>query len=183
MFDSIRTDLNSRLLISNKATTSEAQTGTNDTKYMTPLKVQQKLNSLVRTVSFVGGKSETEHTILDTTNYAGKVITIIGCIRADSNTNNHDYTKGEISISGTFNYGIQSWDTNIGAMATESFAPFSMTIDMNSKTITGVRTIYGTGASVFSSHFSSIGSVKCYLKSVNTTNRRTYCDATIIISS
>ena len=45
MFDSIQSDLNSRLLISNKATTSEAQTGTNDIKYMTPLKATNFLNS------------------------------------------------------------------------------------------------------------------------------------------
>ena len=182
MFDSIKDDLNSRLLISNKATTSEAQVGTNDTKYMTPLKVQQKLNNLIRTVSFVGGTSETEFTIFNTSGYEGKVIKIIGCIRADSNQSNHDYCKGEVSISGTFNYGTQYWDTNIGGTA-ESFAPFSMTIDMNSKTITGIRTFWGTGSSTFSLHFESIGSVKCYLQSTNTTNRRTYCDATIIISS
>ena len=35
-FDSIETDVNSRLLISNKASTLESQAGTNNTKYMTP---------------------------------------------------------------------------------------------------------------------------------------------------
>lgn len=149
---------------------------------MTPLKVQQKLNSLVSTVSFVGGTSETECVIFNTSGYEGKVITIIGSIRADSNQSNHNYCKGEVSISGTFDYGTQYWDTSIGGGA-KSFAPFSMTIDMNSKTITGIKTIWGTGSSTFSSHFESIGSVKCYLQSTNTTNRRTYCDATIIISS
>ena len=43
LFDSIKDDLNSRLLTSNKATQAEAETGTNDTKYMTPLKTKQEL--------------------------------------------------------------------------------------------------------------------------------------------
>ena len=36
LFDSIASDISSRLLISSKATTAEAQAGTNNTKYMTP---------------------------------------------------------------------------------------------------------------------------------------------------
>ena len=43
LFDSIKDDLNTRLLISNKATQAEAETGTNDTKYMTPLKTKQEI--------------------------------------------------------------------------------------------------------------------------------------------
>lgn len=45
LFDSIQTDLNSRLLVSNKASQNEAQAGINDTKYMTPLKTENFLNA------------------------------------------------------------------------------------------------------------------------------------------
>lgn len=50
-FDTIQTDLNNKLAISSKASQSEAETGTNDTKYMTPLKVKQELavNKITRT--------------------------------------------------------------------------------------------------------------------------------------
>ena len=40
-FDSIKDDLNSRLLISNKATQAQAEAGTNNTNYMTALRVAQ----------------------------------------------------------------------------------------------------------------------------------------------
>lgn len=42
---SIQTQINGKLEISSKATTSQAQTGTNDTEYMTPLKVQQAIDT------------------------------------------------------------------------------------------------------------------------------------------
>ena len=41
LFDSIKTDLNSRLLTSNKATQAQAQAGTDNTNYMTALRVEQ----------------------------------------------------------------------------------------------------------------------------------------------
>lgn len=43
LFDSIKNDIVDRLLISDKATTAEAQAGTNDTKYLTALKMKQVL--------------------------------------------------------------------------------------------------------------------------------------------
>lgn len=51
LFDSIKSDLNSRLLISNKATTGEAEAGTDDSHYMTPLKVKAQLQYLTKTGS------------------------------------------------------------------------------------------------------------------------------------
>lgn len=57
LFDSIQTDLNSKMNTISKATTAQAQTGTNDSNYMTPLKVAQaitasnKLNVKTGTVS------------------------------------------------------------------------------------------------------------------------------------
>lgn len=48
LFDSIQADLNTRLLISSKATTNDAQTGTNDTRYMTALKTKQSVQQFDR---------------------------------------------------------------------------------------------------------------------------------------
>lgn len=84
LFDSIQTDLNTRLLISNKATTAEAQAGTNDVKYMTPAKVQNKLNSLITTGSCSAGTT----TFLTFANYTNaKIINVTGRVSGSSGSN------------------------------------------------------------------------------------------------
>lgn len=46
LFDSIQTDLNSRVLLSDLATQAEAEAGTNNTKWMTPARVLQEIKKL-----------------------------------------------------------------------------------------------------------------------------------------
>ena len=46
LFDSIADDINSRVLISDNATTQEAQAGTDNTKYMTPKTVLDEIKEL-----------------------------------------------------------------------------------------------------------------------------------------
>ena len=58
-FDSIKDDLNSRLLTSNKASQAEAETGTNDTKYMTPLKTKQAIQKNLSIKTGTIGNNET----------------------------------------------------------------------------------------------------------------------------
>lgn len=82
-FDSIQTDLtnlnNNKLNVSSKATQSEAEAGTNDTKYMTPLKVQQKLNSYKTTYeNSTTSTSYTYTTILNLTNNNNTFVKIHG---------------------------------------------------------------------------------------------------------
>lgn len=43
LFDSIKADLNTRLLISSKSTQAQAEAGTNNTQYMTPLRTAQAI--------------------------------------------------------------------------------------------------------------------------------------------
>ncbi len=88
MFDSIKDDLNSRLLISSKATTSEAQVGSNDVKYMTPLKVKQYKQGLISTGSAVATQSATQtFTIFNFSGATGKIkITGISQYNRSSNT-------------------------------------------------------------------------------------------------
>lgn len=80
LFDSIRDDLNTRLLISNKANQGEAEAGTNDTKYMTPLKTRQVLNYLTTTKNIATGN--VTETIYDFSSVTNKIIRIEGCFDA-----------------------------------------------------------------------------------------------------
>ena len=65
LFDSIADDINSRLLISNKASNAEAQAGTDTSKYIVPSTLQAKLNKMnsYKTGSASGGNSASTTTI------------------------------------------------------------------------------------------------------------------------
>lgn len=65
LFDSIQSDLNTRLLISSKSTQSEAQQGTNNSHYMTPLRTKEQLQYLTKT----GSASNPSTTAQNTTIY------------------------------------------------------------------------------------------------------------------
>lgn len=78
MFDSIQADLNSRLLISSKASTGEAQIGTEDTHYMTPLKTQQKIDYLTDTRTITAYGTALTETLISNTDITGKIVTISG---------------------------------------------------------------------------------------------------------
>lgn len=67
LFDSIKDDLNSRLLTSNKASQAEAEAGTNDTKYMTPLKTKKAIQN---NISIKQGTIANNGTIPQTAGYA-----------------------------------------------------------------------------------------------------------------
>lgn len=73
LFDSIKDDLNSRLLISSKASKAEAEAGTNDTKYMTPLKSKQQIENGYlpsKQMSIKTGQTTGGQTIPQTNGYA-----------------------------------------------------------------------------------------------------------------
>lgn len=152
LFDSIRDDLNSRLLISSKATTTEAQTGTNDTKYMTPLKTRQALNYLTTTKNISAGTtSETLYTFTNTT----AIIRIDGQIGspAYSGTNYPSITLSGSTIRSYYN---NAWSTgnltittgNTIGTADSSKCPFWFEFNMTTKSYKGfvfIRT--GSGSS------------------------------------
>lgn len=103
LFDSIQTDLNTRLLISNKATTGEAQAGTNDTKYITPKKVQDKLKYLISTSSNSTAGTYTVCTFANYTN--ADIITISGKItrRKRRTLYNQRFRNRRIYVAGRAN--------------------------------------------------------------------------------
>lgn len=156
LFDSIQTDLNSRLLVSNKATTAEAQAGTNDTKYMTPLKVQQKLNSNVS--SAINQSGAGTYTICTFANYTNaKIIKIRGQIHYGSD-------KTRLIFNGSSVDGFNSHSVFNGSSVltlrcanNNNLQGFEFTIDLVSKSITGTYVSDENGyADVFSGAFSSL---------------------------
>lgn len=106
LFDSIQADLNTRLLISNLATQQEAEAGTNNTKYMTPLRVKQgaiKLALPSYHLSIKTGAISNNGTIPQTSGYAHYIyfVTLSDCTGWRTST----------SSSGTSYY--QNYDVNV----------------------------------------------------------------------
>lgn len=72
-FDSIKTDIDSKLNTSLKASQAEAEAATNDTKYMTALKVLQQINALAlpsKQMSIKTGTISNNGTIPQTSGYS-----------------------------------------------------------------------------------------------------------------
>ena len=90
LFDSIKSDIDARLLISDKASTQEAQTGTNDTKYMTPLKVaQSKLGSRIHIAT---GTVAHNGTIPQTSGYDNYFYIVTPIISLNTNVIDSNYS-------------------------------------------------------------------------------------------
>ena len=100
MFDSIDTDLQARLLISNKATSSEAKAGANDVKYMTPAKVQEKIESLVKSGNITNTSGSSTTTTIMSSLPTEQIVIVDANIAASSGSNNVT-----LRLTGT---GIQS---------------------------------------------------------------------------
>lgn len=78
LFDSIKDDLNSRLLITSKATQAQAEAGTDDTNYMTALKTRQQILKLKSTVNSTSGTSVTLYTFTNSENAIIRVEGYVG---------------------------------------------------------------------------------------------------------
>ena len=73
LFDSIKDDLNSRLLIANKATQAQAEAGTDNTNYMTALRVMQEITAKAlpsKQMSIKAGTISDNGTIPQTSGYS-----------------------------------------------------------------------------------------------------------------
>lgn len=136
LFDSIKDDLDARLLIADKATTIEAQTLTNDSHYMTPLKVKEGLQYLTKTGSASNSTTTAQTTtMLDMTDIVAdaKRIIVSGMLKA--------YSNSSIKINGTgLRYDDSSATTTVtfnvtGTIIGATYNPFKIEIDLNAKTI------------------------------------------------
>lgn len=173
--ESIRTDLNSRLLISSKATTAEAQAGTNTTKYMTPATTKEAIKYQTKTISISSLASSAEaFTLLDVANLPSDVkrVTIIGSASGSPTTFSFTGTgwhKTEKSVaSGTASLDIAMDTTAPTAFSTnENWAtPFKVEVDLVAKTIAyafyirGSSDLYIDGLATYSTLTTIAGSCK-----------------------
>lgn len=145
LFDSIRDDLNTRLLISSKATQSEAQQGTNNTHYSTPLRVKEQLQYLTKT----GSKTSTTSSSAQTSTIYSSSGNISGAKRviiSGSLTSNGSGSYPSIlNINGTGfrgdeTFNVSSYTTSITStqIATryteDTKQSYRIELDLNAKT-------------------------------------------------
>lgn len=144
MFDSIRDDLNTRLLIADKATTTEAQAGTNDTHYTTPAKVKEQLQYLTKT----GSASNKTTTLQTTTIYnssnvpnGAKRVKITGRIYIADNVQSACYLKingsgGAVLITNNSSeayFSSQSLSSSFAFDRENNTGSFQIEIDLNAR--------------------------------------------------
>lgn len=177
LFDSIQTDLNSRLLISNKATTGEATTGTNDTKYMTPKKVQDKFDNLTTSASYTNSTTTpATYTLVDFSNYSNKIISVVGRFHTSSHSSS---AIGKLTIAGTSidihqsTTGDASGTSAVlnfyGASSSGDWG-FELIFDLISKTITGqsYRHTSSSGSAVFDTILGSFDTITSLSTTITT---------------
>lgn len=156
LFDSIQADLNTRLLISNKATTAEAQAGTNDTKYMTPKKTQDKLKNLISTSS---NSTAGTYTVCTFANYPNAdIITISGKITGGGGGR---YTINGSGVGGFTTQALLTGGTSLDLTHANNASDqgFMFRFDLKSLSFVGYYPSDGSGnsrAEVLCGRFSSI---------------------------
>lgn len=139
-FDSIKNDINSRLLINNKASTAEAVAGTDNTKYMTPLRTKEVLNSLktIKNIS-TGTTSETLYTFNNNSTSIIKIEGLIGSPAVYNNsfptiTLNGSLIRYGADDAGSYNVG-SSHVVNVGNVTSvDTYSPFWYEFNMATKT-------------------------------------------------
>lgn len=149
-FDTIQTDVNNlntnKLNVSAKATQAQAEAGSDNTNYMTPLRVQQKFNSLISTSS--GGSTGS----ISLSGYTNQIVTIYGYGKYSISSNTYSRINGtgiqyhgtHTSSSGTTTYCNFNTYTS-----SASYPAFKIVIDFNSKTFSIESTCYTSSASVY----------------------------------
>ena len=141
-FDSIRTDLtnlsNNKLNVSAKATTAQAQAGTNDTNYLTPKKLRDGVGALLTEVSVTGNA-----TIFDFASATGNIVEIQGTCGASSGSAN-------LVVAG--NLKNQNGETVSTIKVPYGSSVFYLRFDLLSKTIVGTIH-YVTGSTSYTNHY------------------------------
>ena len=136
-FDSIRDDLNSRLLTANKATQSQAEAGTNNTNYMTPLRVQNKVSSMTTNATVTTTSTSTvTTTLLDLTNIADKIYDIdIHFQKKGSGTGDR---TASLTLNGTSIVGASVQNgtySQVASTTAYSYVAASNTVDARESTL------------------------------------------------
>ena len=145
MFDSIATDINSRLLISDKATDAESKAGRtqgvgqmNNTKYMTPRTTQVLLNSLVSYKHYEKtGTGYVDTTVVDFgTIHNAYIVTVTGKVDISSSTRNTFRFNGT-RISVYVGDEVTTDSTIVLQPANRGTSAFQFKFDLNTFTFTG----------------------------------------------
>ena len=145
-FDTIQADLtnlsNNKLNVSNKATQSDAITGTNDTKYVTPYALSGRIRKGTASVSSTTVSSSPKYLdMLDLTQFDGQVLLITGYMsRANAQAGSGHW--GELRITDTGG-SLNNNYTNLAIMPTNNNTPtkvnFFIYIDTKYKTLKSDR--------------------------------------------
>lgn len=143
LFDSIQSDLNTRLLISSKATTSQAQAGTNDTNYMTPSKTNTYTKSLhsSQTYNTTSTTATTVNTIADLSSINdNQIITVKGYIYPQTSSRHSTLTINGTGFSGEYNATSTTSTTRVYDFYREGTTKqcFELVFDGWARTVTGI---------------------------------------------
>lgn len=163
-FDTIQTDLNNKLAISSKASQSEAETGTNDTKYMTPLKVKQEALKILETQKVIEyKKTSAEGTAgIDLSTYLTSdtvklEIYINGIHSTSSNTSS-------VTLTGTH---LKDQSTATGDMSRNTHSSYtSLTLASNVRSIRLHLEIVKTIGTVYLDGLNNSGSTEAINKTI-----------------
>ena len=127
LFDSIRDDLNSRLLITNKATQADVRTGTNNSKYVTP----QSLNSTILNTSGSFSSSEIKTIYTFDNSMTGKIC-ITGFIKGEAAFSSDNYPDPKYTRGACI---VLINDENIFNSVIETDKGFQIIIDFDAKSM------------------------------------------------
>ena len=125
MFDSIKNDLNSRLLIASKATQAQAEAGSDDTNYSTSLKVKQYCDKNVGVKKTLIALVTGQTTSLDITQYftsqTEKIEIIVDATTSPSDSGGKLSLVGSTIIHGSGGSAVGDTTRNIGGISNASF--------------------------------------------------------------
>ena len=180
LFDSIKTDLNSRLLISNKATGNDVKTGTNDTKYITPLANKQGKQNLVTTTTLYATGSAVEQTIFDFSTASGSIVEISGTYGENTTTNEQTIYLNGTYINGVSQNGLSISNYDFRYVA-QNKGCFYFRFDLANKTFVAFFSARKSGNTTLPDYvvgrFTTLTTMTTILR--GTASQNTYISATI----
>lgn len=180
LFDSIQADLNTRLLISNKASSGEVQAGTNNTKYITPLANKQGKEALITTKTIYATGSATAQTIFDFSTATGSIVEISGTYGENTTGSEQTIYLNGTYINGASQNGLSVTDYDWRYIANNK-GSFYFRFDLTNKTFVAMFSGRKSGGSTTPDYvvgrYTTLTSVTAILR--GTASQNTYINATI----
>lgn len=167
-------------MASQKATGSEVQTGTNNTKYITPLSNKQAKQNLVTTTTLYATGSAIAQTIFDFSTATGNIIEISGTYGEVNASSNRGITLGGTNILGASqnNLSIKEYDFRY---VPNGVGSYYFRFDMTNKTFVAMFSARTSGSTTTPDYvvgrFTTLTSLTTTLG--GTASQSTYVTATI----